>query len=66
MSAKAFPPYKVIGYGTDSSIEDRTGCVVIESIKMSYHYDAVFEDVDVMQIICDALNGIETTKEESQ
>lgn len=66
MSAKAFPPYRVVTAGDDYWIEDSTGSTVVETLKLGYHYEAVFEEENIMQILCDALNGMETSKDEKQ
>lgn len=57
MSAKPFPPYRVEGSGIDAYIVDSSGADVVVLVSMSRHYNAVFDDAEIMLILCDALNA---------
>lgn len=64
MSAKAYPPYRIECKGIDAYIiDDHCNCV-IELVELSMHYSLIFKGSKIMQLLCDALNGIEVSKEE--
>ena len=56
---KKYPPYKVVGDGDVVWITDANGQDVVTNVGFSRHYYDIYNE-NIMQLICDKLNEIET------